>query len=71
VQKKLTISVDSKSVAVSKDLLLLLLLFSFLPLFRCGLREKLNFWQWVYYHTTFAPKPQYIPEEDYQQKPET
>lgn len=68
-QKKLVISVDSKSVAVSKDLLILLLVFSFLPVFRCGLRDHINFWVWIKEHTIWGHPVEYIPEEYYGEQP--
>ena len=53
-------------LVISRDAAVLALLASFLPVWRCGLREDLNFWQWTYFHTTWSPKPQYIPEELYE-----
>jgi len=53
-------------LVISKDLAILALLASFVPVWRCGLREDLNFWQWTYLHTKWAPTPQYIPEELYE-----
>ena len=56
-----------QEVRISKNMAMLLLGASFLPVWRCGLRGNLNFWSWIYYHTTFAPEPQYIPEEKYKE----
>ena len=38
---------------------------SLLPVFRSGLRDGLNFWEWVYNHTIWGPDVEYIPEEYY------
>ena len=54
---------EQNKLVIQKDVLVLALLASFLPVWRCGLRQDLNFWSWIYHHTTFSPKPQYIPEE--------
>ena len=35
----------------------------FLPFWRCGLRENLNFYEFVINHTIFGPPVEYIPEE--------
>lgn len=41
-----------------------LVLLGFLPVWRCGLREDLNFYQFVGEHTIFSPHTvEYIPEE--------
>lgn len=53
-------------LVISKDVAVLALLASFLPVWRSGLREDMNFWQWTYAHTIWSPKPQYIPEERYE-----
>jgi len=42
-----------------------LFLASFLPIWRSGLRDSLNFWGWVLNHTVWGPPVEYIPEEDY------
>lgn len=34
-----------------------------LPVWRCGLREKLTFYEFVINHTVFGPPVQYLPEE--------
>ena len=47
-------------------LLLILLLLSFLPIWRCGLRDKLTFWDFVREHTIYGSPVEYIPEEDYE-----
>ena len=37
---------------------------AFIPIWRCGLREDLNFYQFVLEHTIFSPHPvSYVPEE--------
>lgn len=42
----------------------LAVLAGFLPIWRSGLREGLNFYQWVGVHTIFSPyEVSYIPEE--------
>jgi len=56
---------EQDKLIISKDLAVLALLASFLPVFRCGLRENLNFWQWTKEHTVWGSEIQYIPEEDY------
>ena len=38
---------------------------SFLPVWRSGLRENMNFWQWIINHTVFGPPSEYVPEEYY------
>ena len=38
---------------------------TFLPIFRSGLQDGLNFWQWFLNHTVWGPPVEYIPEEDY------
>ena len=45
--------------------IILVTAFSFLPIFRSGLRKNLSFWEMVWNHTIFGPFPEYIPEEDY------
>ncbi len=52
-------------LVISKDLAILGLVASFLPVFRCGLRTKLNFWQWTKEHTVYGSPVEYIPEEEY------
>lgn len=39
---------------------------SIIPVWRSGGREGLTFWGWIWNHTIFGPKVEYIPEEDYQ-----
>ena len=40
------------------------ILLGFLPVWRCGLRENLNFYEFVGEHTIFSPhEVEYIPEE--------
>jgi hypothetical protein len=38
---------------------------SFLPVWRSGGRENLNFWEFIINHTIFGPPVEYIPEEFY------
>jgi hypothetical protein len=39
---------------------------SILPIWQSGGRTHLTFWGWIYNHTIFAGKAEYIPEEDYE-----
>jgi hypothetical protein len=39
---------------------------TFLPIFRSGLRDNLNLWEWLWNHTIWGPKVEYIPEEQYE-----
>ena len=57
---------EQKQVVISRDLILLVLLCSLLPVFRSGLRDELNFWQWVKEHTVWGHPVTYIPEEYYE-----
>ena len=42
------------------------LVFSFVPIWSCGLRHGLNFWQFALAHTILMRQPvQYIPQEKY------
>lgn len=54
-----------KKLAISSNLATLLLVASFLPVWRCGLRDKLTFWGWAKEHTIWGHPVEYIPEEDY------
>lgn len=38
---------------------------SLLPVWRSGGRENMTFWGWLWNHTIFGPKVEYVPEEDY------
>jgi uncharacterized membrane protein len=38
---------------------------SLLPIWRSGLREHMNFWEWIINHTIWGPPSEYIPEEYY------
>ncbi len=49
----------------TKDWLILAGAASLLPVFRSGLVDNMNFWQWIYNHTIWGPPVEYIPEEDY------
>ena len=60
---------EQGKLVISKDLAVLALLASFLPVWRCGLRENLNAWQWLKEHTVYGSPVQYIPEEEYQLPP--
>ena len=46
-------------------LVVLTLLLSLLPVWRCGLRGNLTFWQFTREHTIWGSPVEYIPEEDY------
>ena len=39
---------------------------SLIPIWRSGGRENMTFWGWLYNHTIFGPKVEYVPEEDYE-----
>jgi len=56
---------EQSKLVISKDIAILLLIASFLPVWRCGLRENLNFWSWVKEHTIYGSPVEYIPEEEY------
>ncbi len=56
---------EQDKLVISKDLAVLALLASFLPVFRCGLRENINFWEFLRQHTVFGSPVEYIPEEKY------
>lgn len=38
-----------------------------LPVWSCGMRRHLTFWEFILDHTVFGPEPEYIPEELYTQ----
>lgn len=44
-----------------------LLVLGSLPVWSCGLRKQLTFWEFVIAHTTWGPEPEYVPEELYTQ----
>ncbi len=46
-----------------KGAALILLGLGFLPIWRSGLRENLNFYQFIINHTIWGPEVEYIPEE--------
>ena len=56
---------EQSKLVISKDIAILLLIASFLPVWRCGLRENLNFWSWAKEHTIYGSPVEYIPEEEY------
>ncbi len=56
---------EQGKLVISKDLAVLALLASFLPVWRCGLRENLNFWTWLKEHSIYGSAVEYIPEEQY------
>lgn len=56
---------EQGKLVISKDLAILLLIASFLPVWRCGLRENLSFWTWAKEHTIYGSPVEYIPEELY------
>jgi len=39
--------------------------FSLLPIWRSGLREKMILWEWIANHTIFGPPSEYLPREYY------
>ena len=41
---------------------------SFLPVWRCGLRHKLTFWDFLLEHTIYGHPVEYIPEENYREE---
>jgi hypothetical protein len=43
----------------------ILIIASFLPVWRSGLKYNLTFWGFIYNHTVFAPDPEFLPREDY------
>jgi len=54
-------------IEISREVIFTTIVLSFiLPIFRSGGRSNLNFWEWVFNHTIFGPKVEYIPEEDYE-----
>lgn len=48
-------------------LALVLVLISFLPVWKCGMRSRLTWWEWAKEHTVFGHRVEYIPEEDYEE----
>ncbi len=56
---------EPKKLVISKDLAILLLAASVLPVWRSGLREDMNFWQFAKEHTRWGHPVEYIPEEYY------
>jgi hypothetical protein len=48
-----------------KQMVLIGLTASLLPVWRSGNRGGLNFWGFVINHTIFGPPVEYVPEEDY------
>lgn len=49
------------------ELLIILGLLSFLPVWRSGLKTNLTFWGFVLNHTTFGDPIEYIPRERYEE----
>ena len=49
-------------------LLMCMIIASFLPVWRCGLRHNLTFWEFAGEHTIFGHPVQYIPEEKYEEE---
>jgi hypothetical protein len=47
------------------DIVSLLALASFIPVWRSGNRTGLTLWGFVINHTIFGPPVEYVPEEDY------
>ena len=63
---KRTYQLRERNITIPGDVLLTALVLSFtLPIFRSGGRTNLNFWQWIFNHTTLGPIVEYVPEEDY------
>ena len=56
---------EQGKLVISKDLAIVALVASFLPVLKCGLRQDLNFWQWTKEHTIYGSPVEYIPEEEY------
>lgn len=54
-----------EKLVISKTALMAGLILTLLPIWRCGLRDRLNLWQWTKEHTIFGHPVEYIPEEDY------
>jgi len=52
-------------LVISKDVAILALVISFLPIFRGGLRENINFREFLKEHTIYGSPVEYIPEEEY------
>lgn len=52
-------------LVISNTILMVLLVASFLPVWRCGLRDRLTFWEWAREHTIWGHPVEYIPEEYY------
>jgi len=48
-----------------QDWIIILAIASFLPIWRCGLRDNLNLWEWLYEHTIWGSPVEYVPEEYY------
>lgn len=48
-----------------KAALVIFICASSLPIWRSGLRENMNLWQWIINHTVFGPPSEYLPEEFY------
>ena len=57
--------IEQGKLVISKDLAIIALRASFMPVWRCGLREDLNFWQFTKEHTIYGSPVEYIPEEEY------
>lgn len=57
---------EQDKLVISKNLVVLALVVSFLPVFRGGLRSNINFWEFMKEHTIYGSPVQYIPEEEYQ-----
>jgi len=48
-----------------KVLIVSFIAFSFLPIWRSGLRENMILWEWIANHTVFGAPSEYIPEKYY------
>ena len=51
-----------------KEVIIVLAIASFLPVWRSGGRENLTFWGWVINHTIFGPPIEYVPLEQYEEE---
>ena len=45
------------------SLLIIIGALGLVPVWRCGLRENLNFYEFILNHTIWGPEVEYIPEE--------
>lgn len=50
----------------AKSIIVITATATMIPIWRSGGRGNLTFWGWVWNHTVFGPKVEYVPEEDYE-----